>query len=40
MNKQPMQWERSDTSRIPFAVYTQDDTHKKEDKKKDDKKGH
>ena len=30
MTTQPAHWERSDTSRIPFAVYTQDDTHKKE----------
>ena len=30
MQAHPVQWERSDTSRIPFAVYTQADIHKKE----------
>jgi salicylate 5-hydroxylase large subunit len=30
MREQPIQWERSDTSRVPFAVYTDKDSHKKE----------
>ena len=30
MQEQPIRWETAGTSRIPFAVYTQDDTHKKE----------
>ena len=30
MTEQPIIWETSGTSRIPFAVYTQQDTHQKE----------
>mgnify|MGYP003335020775 CR=1 FL=1 len=30
MQEHPIQWERADNSRIPFAVYTQEATHRKE----------
>ena len=30
MQESTIEWERADSSRIPFAVYTQQDTHKKE----------
>jgi salicylate 5-hydroxylase large subunit len=30
MQEQPIHWERADTSRIPFAVYTDEALHKKE----------
>ena len=30
MQEQPIHWETDGTSRIPFAVYTDDDLHKKE----------
>jgi salicylate 5-hydroxylase large subunit len=30
MREQPIHWERADTSRIPFAVYTDETLHKKE----------
>ena len=30
MQEQNIRWERSDSSRVPFAVYTNKDTHKKE----------
>jgi salicylate 5-hydroxylase large subunit len=30
MHEQPIQWERADTSRIPFAVYNDDKLHAKE----------
>jgi salicylate 5-hydroxylase large subunit len=30
MKEQPIHWERADTSRIPFAVYTDEALHKKE----------
>ncbi len=30
MTEHTLHWERNDTSRIPFAVYTDDDLHKKE----------
>ena len=30
MQEHPIQWERADNSRIPFTVYTQEATHRKE----------
>ena len=30
MTEQPIHWETEGTSRIPFAVYTDEDRHKKE----------
>jgi salicylate 5-hydroxylase large subunit len=30
MTEQPIHWETDGTSRIPFAVYTDEDRHKKE----------
>ena len=30
MQEQAIHWERNDTSRVPFAVYTNEDSHKKE----------
>ena len=30
MKEHPIHWETSGTSRIPFAVYTQEDIHAKE----------
>ncbi|NCW39563.1 MAG: salicylate hydroxylase, partial [Betaproteobacteria bacterium] len=30
MQEHPIRWERTDTSRIPFAVYTNPDSHQKE----------
>ncbi len=30
MQVQAIRWERSDTSRVPFAVYTNEDNHRKE----------
>ena len=30
MREQPIHWETDGTSRVPFAVYTDEDRHKKE----------